>query len=68
MSLRTMDCRRWCDPLQSGRRENGVMRIYSTELFYPMLAMFIWTVLVMLRNVQVRVAAVRRGELEEQEE
>jgi hypothetical protein len=44
------------------------MRIYSIELFYPMLAMFIWTVLVMLRNVQVRVAAVRRGELEEQEE
>lgn len=39
------------------------MRIYNTELFYPMLAMFIWTVLIMLRNVQVRIAAVRRGEL-----
>jgi hypothetical protein len=39
------------------------MRIYNTELFYPMLAMFIWTVLVMLRNMQVRIAAVRRGEL-----
>lgn len=39
------------------------MRIYNTELFYPMLAMFLWTVLVMLRNVQVRVAAVRSGEL-----
>lgn len=39
------------------------MRIYNTELFYPMLAMFIWTAVVMLRNVQVRVAAVKRGEL-----
>jgi hypothetical protein len=39
------------------------MRIYNTELFYPMLVMFLWTVVVMLRNVQVRVAAVRRGEL-----
>ena len=28
-----------------------------------MLAMFIWTVLVMLRNMQVRIAAVTRGEL-----
>ena len=39
------------------------MRIYNTELFYPMLVMFLWTVVVMLRNVQVRVAAVKRGEL-----
>jgi hypothetical protein len=39
------------------------MRIYNTELFYPMLAMFLWTAVVMLRNVQVRVAAVRSGEL-----
>ncbi len=33
------------------------MRIYNTELFYPMLAMFLWTIVVMLRNLQVRVAA-----------
>jgi hypothetical protein len=33
------------------------MRIYNTELFYPMLVMFLWTVVVMLRNLQVRVAA-----------
>ena len=39
------------------------MRIYNTELFYPMLAMFLWTVVVMLRNLQVRIAAVHRGEL-----
>ena len=39
------------------------MRIYNTELFYPMLAMFLKTVVVMLRNLQVRVAAVRSGEL-----
>jgi hypothetical protein len=39
------------------------MRIYNTELFYPMLAMFLWTVAVMLRNMQVRVVAVKRGEL-----
>jgi hypothetical protein len=39
------------------------MRIYNTELFYPMLTMFLWTVVVMLRNMQVRVAAVKRGEL-----
>ena len=45
------------------RRDGGVMRIYNTELFYPMLAMFLWTVVVMLRNLQVRVAAVRSGEL-----
>ena len=40
-----------------------MMRIYNTELFYPRLAMFLWTVVVMLRNMQVRVAAVKRGEL-----
>ena len=39
------------------------MTIYNTELFYPMLAMFLWTVVVMLRNLQVRVVAVRRGEI-----
>ena|SRR5688500_6765579 len=39
------------------------MRIYNTKLFYSMLGMFIWSVLVMLRNLQVRVAAVKRGEL-----
>jgi hypothetical protein len=39
------------------------MRIYNTELFYPMLAMFLWTVVVLLRNRQVRVAALNRGEL-----
>ena len=39
------------------------MRIYNTELFYPMLAMFLWTVVVLLRNMQVRVAALNRGEL-----
>jgi hypothetical protein len=39
------------------------MKIYNTELFYPMLAMFLWTVVVLLRNMQVRVAALNRGEL-----
>ena len=39
------------------------MRIYNPELFYLMLAMSVWTLVVMLRNVQVRVAAVKRGEL-----
>jgi hypothetical protein len=39
------------------------MRIYNTELFYPMLAMFLRTVVVMLRSMQVRVAALKRGEL-----
>jgi hypothetical protein len=33
------------------------------DLFYPMLVMFVWTFLIMLRNVQVRVAAVLTGEL-----
>jgi hypothetical protein len=35
----------------------------SPTLIYPMVAMFGWTFLVMLRNVQVRVRAVLRGEL-----
>lgn len=35
----------------------------SPEIIYPMAAMFGWTFLVMLRNVQVRVSAVLRGEL-----
>lgn len=39
------------------------MSIQSHDLFYPMLTMFIWTFLVMLRNVQVRVGAVLKGEL-----
>jgi hypothetical protein len=33
------------------------------ELFSPMLAMFLWTFLIMLRNVQVRVGAVLKGQL-----
>lgn len=33
------------------------------DIFYPMLAMFLWTFLIMLRNVQVRVTAVLNGEL-----
>ena len=45
------------------REKRTPTRIYNTELLNPMLAMFIWTVLVMLRNMQVRIAAVRRGEL-----
>ena len=32
-------------------------------LVYPMLAMFLWTFLIMSRNVQVRVSAVLRGQL-----
>lgn len=39
------------------------MSVQIHDLFYPMLAMFIWTFLVMLRNVQVRVGAVLNGEL-----
>ena len=35
----------------------------SPEIIYPMAAMFGWTFLIMLRNVQVRVNAVLRGEL-----
>jgi hypothetical protein len=33
------------------------------ELFYPMLTMFVWTFLILLRNVQVRVSTVLKGEL-----
>lgn len=32
-------------------------------LVYPMLAMFLWTFLILLRNVQVRVSAVMKGQL-----
>jgi hypothetical protein len=32
-------------------------------VYYPMLAMFLWTFAVMLRNVQVRLRSVSRGEL-----
>jgi len=35
----------------------------SATMVYPMAAMFGWTFLIMLRNVQVRVQAVLRGEL-----
>ena len=39
------------------------MDISSHNLFYPMLALFLWTFLVMLRNVQVRLGAVFKGQL-----
>lgn len=39
------------------------MAVQIFDLYYPMLAMFLWTFLVMLRNVQVRVSAVLKGEL-----
>ena len=39
------------------------MSVQTHELFYPMLAMFVWTFLILLRNVQVRVVAVLKGEL-----
>lgn len=39
------------------------MSAASSDLIYPMVALFGWTFLVMLRNVQVRVAAVLRGDL-----
>src|SRR5262245_2237534 len=32
-------------------------------LFYPMLAMFLWTALVVLRNLQVRMTALQPGRL-----
>jgi hypothetical protein len=35
----------------------------TRNLFYPMLAMFLWTFVVMLRNMQVRLGAVFKGEL-----
>ncbi len=39
------------------------MEVQSQSLFYPMLAMFIWTFLIMLRNMQVRLGAVLKGQL-----
>lgn len=39
------------------------METQSHHLFYPMLAMFAWTFLVMLRNMQVRLGAVLTGQL-----
>jgi len=39
------------------------MSLQTHNLFYPMLAMFVWTFLILLRNVQVRVVAVLKGEL-----
>jgi hypothetical protein len=35
----------------------------SYALVYPMLAMFLWTFLILLRNVQVGVSAVMKGQL-----
>jgi hypothetical protein len=35
----------------------------TDALVYPMLAMFLWTFLILLRNVQVRVSAVLKGQL-----
>jgi hypothetical protein len=43
--------------------KEDVMSVQTNELFYPMLAMFVWTFLILLRNVQVRVTAVLKGEL-----
>jgi hypothetical protein len=45
----------------SERRDD--MEASSHSLFYSMLAMFVWTFLILLRNVQVRVSAVLKGEL-----
>lgn len=39
------------------------MSVESHELIFAMVGMVLWTFLVMLRNVQVRVRAVLRGEL-----
>ena len=39
------------------------MSVPSYDLLYPMLAMFLWTFLVALRNLQVRVSALLKGEL-----
>jgi hypothetical protein len=39
------------------------MEASSHDLFYPMLALFLWTFLVLLRNVQVRLGAVFKGQL-----
>jgi hypothetical protein len=35
----------------------------AKDLFFPMFALFLWTFLVALRNLQVRIAAIRRREL-----
>ncbi|HWP57056.1 MAG TPA: MAPEG family protein [Candidatus Acidoferrales bacterium] len=43
-----------------------ILTVQNYNLFYPMLAMFIWTLIVMLLNVQVRTSALRRGELTHQ--
>ncbi|MDH3444376.1 MAG: MAPEG family protein [Deltaproteobacteria bacterium] len=39
------------------------MEVQSHSLFYPMLALFIWTFLIMLRNMQVRLGAVLKRQL-----
>lgn len=39
------------------------MRESVSVVYYPMLVMFLWTFAVMLRNVQVRVRSVLKGEL-----
>jgi hypothetical protein len=39
------------------------MTVQTYDLVYPMLTLFCWTFLIMLRNVQVRVRAVLKGEL-----
>lgn len=39
------------------------METYAQNVFYPMLALFVWTFLILLRNVQVRVSAVLTGQL-----
>jgi hypothetical protein len=45
-------------------REWGIlMSAQIHDLFYPMLTIFIWTFLIMLGNVQVRVGAVLKGRL-----
>ena len=42
------------------------MTTQSYSFFYPMLAMFLWTFLIMLRNVHVRIRAVATGQLTNQ--
>lgn len=39
------------------------MSVETNEMLYPMFAMFLWTFVVMVRNVQVRVGSVLKGEL-----
>jgi hypothetical protein len=41
----------------------GFMNESIRVLYYPMLTMFLWTFAVMIRNVQVRVHSVLKGEL-----